>query len=59
MPAEVSTRERKIMLGRAGATLVLFAVAAVLALWQPIAGLAICCACLIVYLRPEAPRSRS
>jgi hypothetical protein len=34
-------------------TLGLFGSAAVVALWWPIAGLAICIACLVVYLRPE------
>jgi uncharacterized membrane protein len=46
---------RRIMHIRSIATLCLFAVAAVVALKYPLAGLGICIGCLIVYLRPEAP----
>ncbi|MGL9621221.1 hypothetical protein QRQ56_24705 [Bradyrhizobium sp. U531] len=52
---EVSFRERKIMRIRSVATLAIFALAAGVALRFPIAGLAMCCGCLIVYLKPEAP----
>ncbi|WP_258588172.1 TMEM175 family protein [Mesorhizobium sp. AR02] len=59
MPAhEVPLDVRKRMRVRALATLCLFALAAVVALKYPIAGLVICCCCLAVYLRPEVPRSR-
>jgi uncharacterized membrane protein len=51
----VSRRERRIMHVRSIATLCLFAVAAVVALKYPLAGLGICICCLIVYLKPEAP----
>ena len=37
------------------ATLCLFGVAAVVALKYPLVGLGICCCCLIVYLKPDAP----
>lgn len=46
-------RVRKIMRRRSLVTLALFGVAALAALWLPVLGLAICIACLIVYLRPE------
>ena len=36
-------------------TLVIFAVAAIVALKYPLVGLGMCCCCLIVYLKPEAP----
>jgi uncharacterized membrane protein len=53
--AKVAPKLRSRMLTRATITLVLFGSAAILALWYPIAGLLICCGCLAVYLRPEAP----
>jgi uncharacterized membrane protein len=56
-PAHLSPKARRNMRYRSLATLVLFAIASVLALKYPYAGLAICCACLIVYLRPDAPAS--
>jgi uncharacterized membrane protein len=52
---DVSPRERKIMRFRSIATLCMFAAAAIVALKYPIVGLGMCCCCLIVYLRPEAP----
>jgi uncharacterized membrane protein len=45
----------KSMRIRSYATLVLFAVATVVALKYPYVGLGICCCCLIGYLRPAAP----
>ena len=36
-------------------TLCLFGLAALIALKYPLIGLGICCSCLLVYLRPEAP----
>ncbi|MEZ2146052.1 TMEM175 family protein [Bradyrhizobium sp. DN5] len=53
--SEVAPRERKIMRVRSIVTLGVFALAAAVALRFPVAGLAMCCCCLIVYLRPEAP----
>jgi uncharacterized membrane protein len=50
---EEAVHVRTVMRRRSLITLALFASAAVVALWLPIAGLAICIACLIVYLRPE------
>jgi uncharacterized membrane protein len=52
---EISTGERRIMRGRSISTLCVFAVAAVVALKFPLIGLGMCCCCLIVYLKPEAP----
>jgi uncharacterized membrane protein len=53
--AKVSSRVRRIMHIRSIATLCLFGAAAIVALKYPLVGLGLCCACLIVYLRPEAP----
>jgi hypothetical protein len=36
-------------------TLAVFALASLLALWVPLGGLGLCCACLALYVRPEAP----
>ena len=52
---EISQKERKIMRFRSLITLCVFAVAAAVAFRFPLLGLAMCCCCLIVYLRPEAP----
>jgi TMEM175 potassium channel family protein len=51
----VSPRVRSIMHFRSIATLCLFGMAAVVALKYPLLGLGMCCCCLIVYLKPEAP----
>jgi uncharacterized membrane protein len=53
--AGVAARLRRIMRYRAIATLCLFAIAALVALEYPLAGLGICIACLVVYLKPEPP----
>jgi uncharacterized membrane protein len=52
---DVSPRVRRIMRLRSITTLCLFGVAAAVALKHPLAGLGICCCCLIVYLKPDAP----
>jgi uncharacterized membrane protein len=52
---DVSPRVRSIMHFRSIATLCFFGVAAVVALKYPLLGLGMCCCCLIVYLKPEAP----
>jgi uncharacterized membrane protein len=55
----VSPRVRRIMRLRSIATLCLFGMAAVVALKHPLVGLAMCCCCLIVYLKPDpGPISR-
>jgi uncharacterized membrane protein len=51
----ISPQERKIMRFRSLITLCIFAAAAIVALKFPVAGLGLCCCCLIVYLKPEAP----
>jgi len=53
--AGVSVKARRNMRYRSIATLVLFGVAAIVALKYPYVGLGICCCCLIGYLRPTAP----
>ena len=52
---EVSLKERRIMRFRSITTLCVFAAAAAVALKYPLIGLAMCCCCLVVYLKPEAP----
>jgi uncharacterized membrane protein len=55
-PAEsVTPKERRIMRFRSIVTLCIFGTAAVVALRYPLVGLGLCCCCLIVYLKPEAP----
>jgi uncharacterized membrane protein len=52
---DVPPKVRKIMRVRSIATLCLFALAALVALGFPPVGLGICCCCLILYLKPDAP----
>lgn len=56
---EVTLSSRKIMLVRSLVTLCLFGLAALVALRFPIAGLLICCGCLITYIKPDASGSGS
>lgn len=51
--ADASERIRRVIKWRSLITLGLFGSAAVIALWWPLAGLAICVACLVVYLKPD------
>jgi len=53
--ARFAAKLRTRMMIRASISLVLFGAVAILALWFPISGLIICCACLVFYIRPEAP----
>jgi uncharacterized membrane protein len=53
--ADVAPKVRRIMHVRSIVTLCLFGVAAIVALEFPSVGLGICCFCLAVYLKPEAP----
>jgi len=48
-------RTRRMMRLRSLVTLCIFAGAAIISLEYPIGGMALICACLIVYLRPEVP----
>jgi uncharacterized membrane protein len=52
---DVAPKERRIMRFRSITTLVIFAAAAIVALKYPLVGLGMCCCCLIVYLKLEAP----
>jgi uncharacterized membrane protein len=54
----VSSTVRRSMRFRSTTTLGLFGVAALVALKYPLAGLGSCICCLIVYLKPDAPRLR-
>jgi len=51
---KVASNLRRTMRLRALTTLVLFALASVVALFAPLLGLGICICCLLVYLKPEA-----
>jgi uncharacterized membrane protein len=53
--ADVSPRVRRILRVRSILTLCVFGLAAVVALTYPLVGLGMCCCCLVVYLRPDAP----
>src|SRR5246127_540959 len=53
--ADVPRKVRRNMRYRALATLCLFGIASIVALKFPYLGLGICCCCLVVYLRPDAP----
>ena len=55
----VPPKVRRIMRVRSIVTLCLFGAAAVVALKFPLVGLGICCCCLIVYLKPDAPGAES
>jgi uncharacterized membrane protein len=54
---DIAPQVQKTMRIRAFITLALFAVAAIVALKYPLAGLGICICCLIVYLRPDPPQA--
>lgn len=53
--ADVLSKVRRNMRYRSIATLCLFGIASIVALKYPFVGLGICCCCLVVYLRPDAP----
>src|SRR5207245_4651246 len=52
---DVPPKVRKIMRVRSIATLCLFALAGLVPLKVPLVGVGICCCCLVVYLKHEAP----
>ncbi|MBN9004236.1 MAG: DUF1211 domain-containing protein [Rhizobiales bacterium] len=54
---DIAPQVQKTMRIRAVITLALFAIAAIVALKYPLAGLGICICCLIVYLRPDPPQA--
>ena len=51
----IAPRVRRTMWFRSVTTLCCFGAAAIVALEYPLVGLGICCCCLVVYLKPEAP----
>jgi uncharacterized membrane protein len=53
---DASPSVRRLLRWRSLITLLLFGGAAVIALWQPMIGLAICIGCLAVYLKPDPGR---
>jgi uncharacterized membrane protein len=53
--AQEGVHTRRMMRIRSVATLVVFSTAALVALKFPSWGLGLCCACLALYVRPEAP----
>src|SRR5262249_19809371 len=55
--SRAAPRLRRIMHTRSLTTLALFGLAAIVALAWPLAGLAICIGCLILYLKPDPPAS--
>ena len=52
---DVPPQMKRMMRMRSVVTLLVFSIAAVVALAAPLAGIALICLCLVVYLRPEAP----
>jgi uncharacterized membrane protein len=54
VPAQIGRKIRN----RSAATLVVFAIAALLSLKWPIWGLGLCCACLALYMKPGAPAAK-
>jgi uncharacterized membrane protein len=53
----VTIRKRQTMRIRSTVTLGIFAIAAIVALKYPIAGIVLICLCLGFYVRPEAPKA--
>jgi uncharacterized membrane protein len=54
---DIAPQVQKTMRIRAFVTLAMFAIAAIVALKYPLAGLGICICCLIGYLKPDPPRA--
>jgi uncharacterized membrane protein len=52
---QLSPRVRRMLHMRSVGTLAVFIAAAIIALAFPLAGMFLICACLVLYLRPEAP----
>ena len=52
---DVTQRMRRLLRMRSFITIVVFAAAAVVALWWPLVGMVLICLCLIGYLRPDIP----
>ena len=52
---DLNQRMRRLLQMRSFFTIGVFAVAAVIALWWPVAGMVLICLCLAGYLRPDVP----
>ena len=52
---DVTSRIRRLLHMRSFITIGVFAAAAVIALWWPVAAMVLICLCLIGYLRPDVP----
>ena len=55
---DATAKVRRVMYVRSVATLCLFGLAVIVALYYPLVGLGICIGCLIVYLRPNPPGAK-
>jgi uncharacterized membrane protein len=56
---DVTALMRRLLRMRSVITIGVFAVAAVIALWWPVAAMTLICLCLIGYLRPDVPAKRT
>src|SRR3569832_489148 len=54
---DVPPQMKRMMRMRSVVTQLVFSIAAVVALAAPLAGIALICLCLVVYHRPEAPKT--
>ena len=52
---DVSQRMQRLMQMRSVITIGVFAAAAIIAIWWPVAAMTLICLCLIGYLRPDVP----
>lgn len=55
---DLNQRMRRLLRMRSFFTIGVFAVAAVVALWWPVAGMVLICICLAGYLRPDVPDAK-
>jgi uncharacterized membrane protein len=55
---DLNQRMRRLLQMRSFFTIGVFAVAAVIALWWPVAGMVLICLCLAGYLRPDVPAAK-
>jgi uncharacterized membrane protein len=55
---DLNQRIRRLLRMRSFFTIGVFAVAAVVALWWPVAGMVLICVCLAGYLRPDVPDAK-
>jgi TMEM175 potassium channel family protein len=52
---DVSQRMQRLMHMRSVITIGVFAAAAIIAIWWPVAAMVLICLCLVGYLRPDVP----